>query len=112
MNTSFQILQWISVFVLIAKIAGTLSARLGLPLVLGGLLAGVFQGPAIFNVWAFSRFAVPPIAESVSVVAVLKVLVESGVVLLSALMTPPHLRFAFPQNIPTEPSSQMALSTV
>jgi Na+:H+ antiporter len=82
MNTSLQILLCIAVIILIAKLAGALTARLGLPLVLGELLAGVFLGPTVFHVWSLSWLAQPATAESVSVVAVFKVLAEIGVVLL------------------------------
>ncbi len=82
MNTSLQILLCIAVIILIAKLVGALTARLGLPLVLGELLAGVFLGPTVFNIWSLSWLAQPATAESVSVVAVFKVLAEIGVVLL------------------------------
>ena len=82
MNTSLQILLCIAVIILIAKLAGALTARLGLPLVLGELLAGVFLGPTVFNIWSLSWLAQPAATDSVSVVAVFKVLAEIGVVLL------------------------------
>lgn len=82
MNTSLQILLCIAVIILIAKLAGALTARLGLPLVLGELLAGVFLGPTVFNIWSLSWLAQPATTDSVSVVAVFKVLAEIGVVLL------------------------------
>ena len=82
MNTSLQILLCIAVIILIAKLVGALTARLGLPLVLGELLAGVFLGPTVFNIWSLSWLVQPATAESVSVIAVFKVLAEIGVVLL------------------------------
>ena len=82
MNTSLQILLCIAVIILVAKLAGASTARLGLPLVLGELLAGVFLGPTVFNIWSLPWLAQPATAESVSVIAVFKVLAEIGVVLL------------------------------
>ena len=82
MNTSLQILLCIAVIILIAKLAGALTARLGLPLVLGELLAGVILGPTVFNIWSLSWLAQPAIIDNVSVVSVFKVLAEIGVVLL------------------------------
>ncbi len=82
MNTSLQILLCIAVIILAAKLAGALTARLGLPLVLGELLAGVVLGPTFLNIWSVSWLAHPASGDSVPVASVFKVLAEIGVVLL------------------------------
>jgi Kef-type K+ transport system membrane component KefB len=81
MNTSLQILLCIAVIILAAKLAGALTARLGLPTVLGELLAGVILGPTFLNFWATSWLA-HPAAGGVSVASVFNVLAQIGVVLL------------------------------
>ena len=82
MNTSLQILLGIAVIILVAKLAGALSARVGLPLILGELLAGVLLGPTVFDIWSIDWLAHPAASDGVSVVNVFKVLAELGVVLL------------------------------
>ena len=82
MNTSLQVLLCISVIILAAKSAGALTARSGLPLVLGELLAGVLLGPTFLNIWSISWLAQPASVDSVSVASIFKVLAEIGVVLL------------------------------
>ena len=82
MNTSLQILLCIAVIILVAKLAGAITARISLPLVLGELLAGVFLGPTFLNIWSISWLAHPASPDSVSVAAVFRVLAEIGVVLL------------------------------
>ncbi|HUK24048.1 MAG TPA: cation:proton antiporter [Terriglobales bacterium] len=82
MSTSLQILLCISLIILAAKLAGALTARLGLPLVLGELLAGVVLGPTAINLWSFSWLSHPATPNGVSVAAVFHVLAEIGVVLL------------------------------
>ena len=82
MNTSLQILLCIAVIILAAKLAGALSARAGLPLVLGELLAGVLLGPTFLNIWSISWLTQPVVASSVSVASVFKVLADIGVVML------------------------------
>ena len=81
MNTSLQILLCIAVIILAAKLAGALTARIGLPTVLGELLAGVILGPTFLNFWETSWLA-HPANGGVSVVSVFKILAEIGVVLL------------------------------
>ena len=81
MSISLQILLCVAVIIVAAKLAGALTARIGLPLVLGELLAGVILGPTVLNIWGLSWF-VPASPESVSVAVVFKVFAEVGVVLL------------------------------
>lgn len=82
MNASLQILLCIAVIILAAKLAGAVTGRIGLPVVLGELLAGVFLGPTFLNIWSISWFAHPASPAGTSVAAVFKVLAEVGVVLL------------------------------
>jgi len=82
MNTSLQILLCIAVIILVAKLTGAISSRVGLPLVLGELLAGVILGPTVINIWSISWLTHSAAADGVSVAAVFKVLAEIGVVLL------------------------------
>ena len=82
MNSSLQILLCIALIILAAKLAGALIARIGLPLVLGELLAGVFLGPTLLDIWSIPWLAHPSSADSVSVAAVFRVLAQIGVVLL------------------------------
>ena len=87
MDISLQILLFIAVLILLAKALGGLTARIGMPLVLGELLAGVILGPTVINIWNFSWFSSPAsVAEnSISTAGVFKVLAELGVVLLMFL---------------------------
>lgn len=82
MNTSLQMLFFIAVIILVAKLAGALSARVGLPLILGELLAGVVLGPTVLDIFSLPVLAHPPGHEGVSVASVFYVLAEVGVVLL------------------------------
>jgi len=82
MNTSLQILFFIAVIILVAKLAGALSARFGLPLILGELMAGVVLGPTVFDIFSMPLLAKPAGPEGVSVASVFYVLAEVGVVLL------------------------------
>ena len=81
MSTSLQILLFIALLIAAAKTAGSLATRLGLPAVLGELLAGVVLGPTVINIWNMHWLATPS-AGGVSVAAVFKVLAEVGVVVL------------------------------
>ena len=85
MSTLPQILLGVAMIIVAAKLAGTLTARIGLPLVLGELLAGVILGPTLLNIWGFPWFHPSAAAGSVSVAAVFKILAEIGVVLLMFL---------------------------
>jgi Na+:H+ antiporter len=88
MNISLQVLFFLAVLILLAKVAGGLAARVGLPAVLGELLAGVLLGPTLINVWRFSWFAVSGPAAGhahVSLSAFIDVLAEVGVVVLMFL---------------------------
>ena len=82
MNTSLQILLSIAVIILTAKLFGAFVGRIGLPVVLGELLAGVVLGPTVLNIWAFSVFSHPAVPHGVSVADVFDVLAQIGVVLL------------------------------
>ena len=82
MNTSLQILLSIALIILTAKLFGAFVGRIGLPVVLGELLAGVVLGPTVLNIWAFSIFTHPAAAHGVSVADVFDVLAQIGVVLL------------------------------
>jgi Kef-type K+ transport system membrane component KefB len=82
MNTSLQILICIAVIIVAAKLAGALAARLGLPHVLGELLAGVLLGPTWLNLWGFSWLAPNPGSGAASAMAIFKALADIGVVLL------------------------------
>ncbi len=82
MNTSLQILLCIAVVIVAAKLAGNASARIGLPLVLGELLAGVLLGPTLLNVWTIPWLAQPATPDTISVLTVFKILADLGVVVL------------------------------
>jgi Kef-type K+ transport system membrane component KefB len=88
MNISLQVLFFLALLILLAKAAGGLAARVGLPAVLGELLAGVVLGPTLINVWRFSWFAVSGPSSGgahVSLSAFIDVLAEVGVVVLMFL---------------------------
>lgn len=81
MTISLQLLLFVAIVIVTAKVAATASSRLGLPLVLGELLAGILLGPSFLNVWGMHWFA-PITADGVSVDSVFKILADIGVVLL------------------------------
>jgi Kef-type K+ transport system membrane component KefB len=81
-NTSLQILFFVAVIILVAKLAGALSARLGLPLIMGELLAGVVLGPTVLDIFSLPILRRPEGPEGVSVASVFYILAEVGVVLL------------------------------
>ncbi len=88
MDISLQILLFVAVLILLAKIAGGVCHRFGMPLVLGELMAGVILGPTLINIWQFSWFAnTKPLAGNlaISLPAVVHVLAEIGVVILMFL---------------------------
>jgi Kef-type K+ transport system membrane component KefB len=80
-SISLQILLCVAVVILTAKVAGTAASRLGLPLVLGELLAGVLLGPSALNIWAVHWLS-PGSVNSVAVGDIFKILADLGVVLL------------------------------
>src|SRR5947207_7754462 len=82
MNTSLQILLSIALIIIAAKLAGALVGRMGLPVVLGELLAGVLLGPTVLNIWKLPVFIHPVGSTEVSTAEVFRVLAEIGVVLL------------------------------
>ncbi|HEY1265485.1 MAG TPA: cation:proton antiporter [Terriglobales bacterium] len=79
MSTSLQILLFIALLIAAAKSAGSLAARLGLPAVLGELLAGVVLGPTALNIWNMHWLAN---SGGAPVASVFKVLADVGVVVL------------------------------
>lgn len=81
MSTSLQILLCIAVVIVTAKLAATLASRLGLPLVLGELLAGVALGPSLIGIWD-QHWLAPATVGAVSAGNIFKVLADIGVVLL------------------------------
>ncbi|HZP01016.1 MAG TPA: cation:proton antiporter [Terriglobia bacterium] len=88
MNISLQVLLFISLLVLLSKALGGLSGRMGLPVVLGELLAGVVLGPTLINVWRFSWFSGNTTVlgtSPISLAAVMNVLAGLGVVVLMFL---------------------------
>lgn len=89
MDISLQILLFIALLVLLSKALGGLSGRIGLPVVLGELLAGVVLGPTLIDVWRFSWFSgattLPGGGGEVSLAAVMNVLAGLGVVVLMFL---------------------------
>jgi Kef-type K+ transport system membrane component KefB len=82
MNPSLQIFLCIAVVIVAAKFAGSLAARLGLPLVLGELLAGILLGPTWLNFWGLSWFAPTAGMTGSSAASVFQILADIGVVLL------------------------------
>lgn len=87
MNISLQILIFIALLVFLSKTLGGLCGRIGMPVVLGELLAGVALGPTAVNIWRFSWFsgASHVAGGSVSLAAVTTVLAGVGVVVLMFL---------------------------
>ena len=88
MDISLQVLLLIAVLVLFSKALGGIGGRLGLPVVLGELIAGVVLGPTLINLWRFPWFAgskIVPNAGPVSLAAVMNVLAGLGVVVLMFL---------------------------
>ena len=88
MDLSLQILLFVALIILLAKAVGALSGRMGLPVVLGELMAGVLLGPTLLDVWRLPWFAVPASAQgaaALSLPAVVRVLAQLGVVVLMFL---------------------------
>ena len=88
MNISLQVLFFLALLILLAKAAGGLAARVGLPAVLGELLAGVVLGPTLINIWKFPWFAATAVVGGhgqVSLAGFINVLAEVGVVVLMFL---------------------------
>ncbi|MGH9352172.1 MAG: cation:proton antiporter, partial [Terriglobia bacterium] len=88
MDISLQILIFLAVLVIFAKVVGGLCGRAGLPVVLGELLAGVMLGPTLIDVWRFSWFSGVshvPGAGTVSLGAFINILAGLGVVVLMFL---------------------------
>lgn len=81
MSISLQILLCIAVVIVTAKLAATGASRLGLPLVLGELLAGVLLGPSLLNIWGL-RWLAPTAPTPVSVGVIFRILADLGVVFL------------------------------
>ncbi|HXJ96674.1 MAG TPA: cation:proton antiporter [Terriglobia bacterium] len=75
---------FIALLVLLSKALGGLGGRIGLPVVLGELLAGVVLGPTLIDVWRFSWFSGTSMVPGgpVSLASVMNVLAGLGVVVL------------------------------
>lgn len=84
MDTSLQCFLFLAIVLLLAKAMGHVGARVGLPLVLGELAAGIVLGPSVLNLWHLSWFS-PQDAGSPSVPAVFQVLAQLGMVVLMFL---------------------------
>jgi Kef-type K+ transport system membrane component KefB len=82
MSTSLAILLFIALVLISAKVSGALSARFGMPLVLGELIAGVLLGPSFLNLWRFPWFSSPVTGHLASPESMVSVLAGIGVVLL------------------------------
>jgi len=84
MDISLQILLFIALLVLLSKALGGIGGRLGLPVVLGELLAGVILGPTLLDVWRFSWFSGTSAVAggAVSLASVMNILAGLGVVIL------------------------------
>lgn len=88
MNISLQVLFFLALLILLAKAAGGVASRIGLPAVLGELLAGVVLGPTFIDVWKFPWFAVSAQVgghAQVSLAGFINVLADVGVVVLMFL---------------------------
>jgi len=88
MDVALQILLFVAVLIVLAKVMGGLSHRAGLPLVLGELLAGVILGPTVLNIWQFSWFSSPAVlagGNPITLAAFVKILAQLGVVILMFL---------------------------
>lgn len=88
MDISLQVLFFLALLILMAKATGGLAVRLGLPAVLGELLAGVVLGPTFINIWRFSWFSASTTTGGhlhISLAAFIDVLAEVGVVVLMFL---------------------------
>ena len=81
MSTSLQILLLIALLILAAKLLGWAVSRLGMPAVLGELLAGVILGPTAINIWNMHWLAGSG-EGGASVAELFKVLAHIGVVIL------------------------------
>jgi len=88
MDISLQVLFFLALLILLAKAVGGLAVRMGLPAVLGELLAGVVLGPTLINIWRFSWFSATATTGGnlhISLAAFINVLAELGVVVLMFL---------------------------
>lgn len=88
MDNSLQILLLLALLVIVAKTLGGLSQRIGLPAVLGELLAGVILGPTVVGLWGLPVFSHPTSvagSDPVSPAGIIKVLAQVGVVILMFL---------------------------
>lgn len=81
MNVTLQIVLCVALLILASKSCGALAGRLGMPPVLGELLAGVVLGPTLLHFWDFPWFrATAP--DAISAHSVFNVLAQIGVILL------------------------------
>lgn len=81
MSLSLLVLLAIALLIFTAKLCGAISGKLGLPLVLGELIAGVILGPTLLNVWQLPWFTSHAHGHE-SIIPVIKILADIGVVLL------------------------------
>jgi len=81
MSSSLLVLLAIAVLIVTAKLCGAMTGKIGLPIVLGELVAGVVLGPSFLNVWHLSWFTTQAHGQD-SIISVLKILADIGVVLL------------------------------
>lgn len=76
MSSFLQLIFFLSIILILAKLAGYLSSQIGQPAVLGELLAGLLLGPSVLNILNFPVFSEPVLGELVDHLA------EIGVLLL------------------------------
>jgi len=82
MNLLLQILLVVSIIIAAAKIAGSLSAKIGQPPVFGKILAGLILGPSLLNIMGWPIFQ-PVANENASLLPeIIHYLAELGVILL------------------------------
>jgi Kef-type K+ transport system membrane component KefB len=74
MDPLLQFLLALAIIILVAKLSGYLSTRLGQPAVLGELLAGLVLGPTVLNMLHWPLFGDPHLEESISHLAHIGVL--------------------------------------
>jgi len=76
-----QVVFLIPLLIVAAKLLGWAAARIGLPAVLGELVAGVLLGPTVINIWNM-RWLVGGDDAMGSTISLFKILAEIGVVIL------------------------------
>jgi len=85
-DISLQVLLFVALLVLLARVMGGLAGRIGLPMVLGEIVAGIILGPTVLNIWRFHWFYSSASGDSsVSIAQVIRVLASLGVVVVMFL---------------------------